>query len=436
MAQEQVNGILEGLKLAQSRRTANMQNAVEQARQQSQNEYQQNEIQARKDALGEQKRQFDITTKAAQAMHNLQVLQEEQKVTGNLQQGMSIPGAQQLPDVPGVINTGTQTYKVPGLDNPVTILSPEAYRNKQIQDRTAIEAPEHANRMEEISTQAENARKLAEQNRTDQLTQAMAIQNSENDRAKLERESRERVANNENGMRMQIAKMNAGLVDADGNPTSSVTPGIASNYLNQGLTGKMSAEDFAKSKLPSGPQKIISNAMEASGGRFLSDKEKSNLDSFEAIPQVFSNIDALNDLTKQKGLLAVHMPFSQAKMDTKNLQDQIEASMPQISRFLGETGRLSNQQIGMTVAALQPDLNPATSSSAVNVKRRDDALKTLRAEYEKTLSGLPEKQADIIRSQSKFHQIPFKGAQQNQPPGQTHLYFDAQGNQVQPGAQQ
>lgn len=429
MAQEQVNGILNALKISQERRHQQFIDQVEQQRADQQNQQHQDEIKQQKLELAERGRQFDITTKAAKAMHDMTLLEEEQKLSGNLQQGMSIPGAVASPGV----DADHLSYQVPGVDQPLQVLTPEAFRKKQIADQTALQAPEHINRMEEISEQAKNAQQLATQNRDAQLQQAQVVQGMENDRADKERASRERISANEIANRTNIAKMNAGLTDGDGNPTSDITPGIASNYLQQGLTGKMSAEDFAKAKLPSGPQKIIANAMQASGGRFLSDKEKSALDSFEAIPQIFNNIDALNKLTQQTGLLAAHIPGTSTKQQVKNYEDQIEASMPQISRFLGESGRLSNQQIGMTVSALQPDLNPLTSSPAVNIQRRDGALATLRAEYEKTLGGLPTHQADVIRSNSKFHQIPFAGAQQGkgQQQGPTHLYFDAQGNQVQ-----
>lgn len=423
MAQEQVQGILEGLKIAQQRRAENARNSIEQQRLLQESDQRSKELDFQRNELGERKRQFDITTKAAQAMHNLQVLQEEQRISGNLQGGMSIPGAVSSPGA----DDQHLSYQVPGLDNPISVLTPEALRAKQQADETAKLTPEHENRMIEINTQATNAQRLASQQREDQLAQAKVVQDYENQRAATHEAGENFRTSATNAAHIQAAKIGQGL--------EGLTPEMITPYVQQGVQGDLTEEQLNKLPLPKGVKSAIVQGVTGAGGALLNNDEQKVTQSFTPISQIVGKLDQYNAILKQNPAMS-RIPGTDAYKQTKLIGQEIEGLLPNVARVIAtDTGRLSNTQIQMVKGMAEPSKNFLTNDPAINEQRRNDFLGLSNAIVDSKLSRLPAAQRSAVKQKLGLTKIPMLGGQQQQQQGPTHLFYDAQGNQVQ-GAQQ
>lgn len=422
MAMEQVQGILEGLKIAQARRADNFKVQQEVANRAQQNEQFQNDLKLRQDELAQRKNQFDVTTKAAKAMHDLQMLQEEQNLGKSLQEGNNVPGATSTPGA----DANHVVYQIPGIDNPLTLLTPEAYRTKQIQDITAKDAPVHANRMEEIATQSQNAKDLAAQNKTDALVQMQQMQDYENKRAATHEAAENFRTQTEVASREHVAKIQQGL--------EGLTPDMLDPYIHQVVNGDLTQKQLNALPLPKGVKAAIVNGVTSSGGAVLNDNEQDVIKSFTPIKQIIGKLDQYNDIIKANPTLS-RIPGTDAYKQTSLLSEEIEGILPNVARVIAtDTGRLSNQQIQMVKGMTEPSKNFLTNDSAINEKRRNDFLGITNALIDSKLSRLPEGQRAAVKQKLGITDIPMRGKQSTGP---SHLFFDAQGNQIQqPGITQ
>lgn len=428
MAQEQVNGILQALRISQERRKDQFAQQLEQQRLNLDTQQKADQLKQQKAELAEHSRQFDITTKAAKAMHDVAILEQEQKLSGNLQNGMAIPGAVSTPGA----DADHLTYQVPGIDQPLSVLTPEANRAKQIADKTALEQPEHLNRLDEIDAQAKNAQALALQNKSASLEQMQQMQQFENDRASTHEKGENFRTAATNATHIQAAKIAQGL--------EGLTPDMITPYVQQAVHGDLTETQLNKLPLPKGVKTAITQGVTGAGGMLLNDNEQQVVQSFTPIQQIVGKLDQYNAILKANPLKA-RIPGTDAYKQSKLVGDEIEGILPNVARVMAtDTGRLSNTQIQMIKGMAEPSKNFLTNDPSINDQRRNDFLGLSNALIDSKLSRLPEGQRAAVKQKLGITSIPMAGApqpqQQQQPGGPTHLFFDAQGNQVQGAPQQ
>lgn len=437
MAQDQVNGILQGLVIGQQRRAQAILAAQTQQRLQQESEYQKAEIAQRQAELQQRTKQEQLTFDLAKKMHALQSLQTEQQIGQGISKGETPAGDTKIGETTDASGNVYETHQIPGLDNPITVPS-VATANKLAQAQEAAkQAPIIAGRVQEIKEGKDADLERMKAQREIQLEQAKYIQEQENTRSKAVRESEERVAGNRNATEIAIAKMHEGL-----GPNGEINPDIATNTLNQLRTGQLTNEQFGKLPMSPGAKKNIGNTLAATGARPISDKEQAALKALEQTKPLFDKVDQLNELIKTQGAVQLHNPFNPASQTAKELQNQIDLSAPAIASMLKESGKLTNKQLEIVDGGIHPSLSVMPGAQAANVKNRNDTLDNLRQMHESILKDLPAGQADLIRSQSNFAKIPYYGAtppsQQPQVPGQgaTHIWTPQGIVPIQQGAPQ
>lgn len=97
MADDTVQGILEGLKIAESRRTAHLQAQVERERIAAENMERMERIKIEQDRLRQQQKEFDVTQKAAKAINDLTILQKQLEIA----EKQGAPGAARISPIVG-----------------------------------------------------------------------------------------------------------------------------------------------------------------------------------------------------------------------------------------------------------------------------------------------------------------------------------------------
>lgn len=380
MGQDAVNGILEGLKIAQGRRAQNLQNQIEQQRLQQSDQQHKDEVDLKTQELKQRANEFDVTTKAAQAMHKLQLLQEEQRISGNLENGMSIPGATSAPGA----DTNHLTYTVPGIDQPLTVRTP-TFVNQQLGERKAAE--EGPAQQAAINLQAAKQKELdtrqaeAEKARQDREVQ---LQKQRDDAALLRTKTTA-------GARITAAQISAAKKKDD--PTLENFDPIP--HIGNVLGGGMTLDDAKK--LGKGQAAAIEQGVSEGGGSFVNPDQKKFIENFGPALEVIPKIKDLNDLIAQHSL-ETQLPGGQHANMANTLSDQIHSGL--ISASSGPLGQ-SARALG---TAIKTDMNAFTPQKGFYVgesnKQKVNAyVKLLNDTVDQKLSNLPKGQVQHIKEQ-------------------------------------
>lgn len=417
MGQDAVQGILEGLKIAQARRTENMRAAQESARLQADSEYRQKQLENEAEDRKQRKNQFDITTKAAAAMHNLQLLQEEQRITGNLQSGMSIPGMQQTGS-----DTDHVTYQIPGMENPITVLNPTAY-NKMLGDRKLAEETPAFDAALKKQTVADEARAARE---------AEAAQANHDRTVELQKmkDASELIRTNITAN----SRLAAASLKANKDKDAELENFDPAPYLAGLANGRYTAADI--SKLGKKQAQLINGLASKSDVIGINDEQKKFLEGIGPAIEPIAKMDQFNEATASDAI-GSRIPFSEKRNNLTNLIDQIKSGVVSASTgAFGQSARALSQALKADTGAYTPTLDFTYSST--NKQKRDAYVHAVNDAIDQKLGNLSVAQRHHIKEQfglDKFLEnagpVPKPGNKTSA--GGTHLYYDTKGNLIPQG---
>lgn len=413
MAMGEVGQILEGLKISQTRRAQQISANQEVERIQIERQNQEQRAQQLQDDLKERQRQFDISQKLAKSLHDVQIVQHEQNISKGLQEG-NIPAGASLQQTPPGTLSPYQTYNVPGLDNPVTILSPEAYRQKLGADKAAIEKPSQDAALEK---QAELQKDLDA--RTTKSEEARAA------REKLLQEQKDAAAalrtNVTAKARVAAAQINAAKKKED--PTlENFDP---QPYIQGALDGTYSNDEIRK--LGKGQAALVNQGIAGTGTVAISPDQKKFLEGLAPALEIVPKMDQVNGILNQNPIEA-RVPFTETKNNVDNLIQQIQSGVISASTgAFGQSARAMQQAIKADTGAFTPSSQLGNVSSA-NQQKRDAYVKLLNDSIDAKLGNLPAGQRQHIKEKLGLDKL--IGGQGGLG-GLTVMHFDAQGNQIQ-----
>lgn len=409
MAQEAVNGIIQAL-------LGHQQIQNQRFKQQQDLQIAQKEAEQRDAQLQETIRQhkvessrLDASLEMARQAHRLQQIEVQQKIGQGIQEGNLPAGTteqpQEVQQIPGALGVQNpyKTYNVPGIDQPLTILSPEAHNQLVVSQRAALEQPAHENRMKEIATEAENQANLAKQNRAAMLEQSQGVITAENERAKQAQAGENYRTGITAASHVRAAQISAGL---EGGDQVNVA---AEPYIQQVQNGQLTDKDLSDKKLPKGLLNAVHAGLAQSGTVAPKKEEIQAVQKYQPIVPLVQAIDQYNQILHDSPV-ASRIPGNKAYADRKAIESQIDLLVPPLARTLAtETGRLSSLQITKAEGIAEPSTNWLTSDPTANTTKRDALLKIANEGIDSALSRLPKGQAAHLKDLSGLGKIPYIG---------------------------
>lgn len=420
MAQADVQGILEGLRIHQQKVIAQRGMDIQQQQadsqreaEQSRAEQQKEQLEQQKEALKQRAKEFEITSKAAKAVHDFNIFQETQKLGQQAMSGIPITGAKATPVASSTggepnfspVNpnqAGAQTaYTLPIQDSsgqPMMIgpfPKPEDVAKQQadlekIRDRPKVDAKiEESRALQSDLLNKQNEAKDAD-------FKKMLIQKKLDDnRAELDRQSRERMNAATNAAHLAGMKLTKGLPqewqDYD------VTP-----HVQDALNGDLSREDFARVVLPKEVKQAIEVGVKMGGGVFLDKKQQDVAADYKALGGIVGIMDQLLGVipkTEAKGLLsgvktgAVGLLHTFDK-DISSLQNQLEGHATVIGRTVSKDNRVSDQDAKRVGMGYFPKANDTYEH---NVAKRNQYVKEVNEAIDAKFSMIPKGQREILK---------------------------------------
>lgn len=389
MALADVNSIMQALAARHQRVYQQQQLQLQQQTAQSENDARAAEIQQRKDELSERSRQFDITSKAAQAMHKLSMLEEERKLTENPDAVRQMPGDTLVdPGKPDANGNVFETHSLPGVDDNITIPSHATAIKMLGEQKAAEDAPGHANRMAELQQSGETQEELA-------------TINSDREQKRLDEQLKAENARSaaENATRIQAAKISAG---EDGSEAD-----LISNYGQRAVNGDLTAEQLHNANIPKGTKTAINNYAVANSGTLISQKQQDLASNYSQAVDVFKNIDAYNDLRKNSNWLQFNTPGSQTYQQRKAIEGMIDSKLPSITKNFSQLNRLNVPEMNGVAQGVMPGSSVFSSNPQTNEMKRNGFLEDLTHEFDSQTANLPAPQRALLKARTGLTQIPY-----------------------------
>lgn len=440
MAQEEVNHILEGLKLGlavrqQRQELAQQQQRIEIQKKQQESEEKHREAENKRyiDSLAEQKRQFDITSKAAQALHNVQIMQAEQSMTQNAMQGIPIAGDQVSGATPPVVPQGmTQVPEGHQLHNlptghSVVLPTPEKFAELLAARARITNAPaEEAKTREQAALQkAETERQLTV---SKQAQEAKLVELNKENEYKMQQQAQaikaqQAIHSSEQAMHLRVALLQAtnGMsepsfmksmgvnvtTDAQGQPTinSQDPTNYVMNTIKQLRDGQMSADELKKRDPKLAP--VIERMASTMGVGALTKDEIGQLRDLEIVAQVAPVLREMN-LIRANANVKVLVKGTDAYARFQTLEDQVGKAQPALARIFSGTKRFNNVEMEKYWNALVPRKSPLTSDKESGFSKYNDFVtKDIQDAFNTITSSLPEGQRAIIRDRIGINRLPY-----------------------------
>ena len=452
LGQEIIGNILEGLKIADSRKArqgelaeAQKRTQIESERAQAERQFREAQVQQQKDSLAEQKRQFDLNLKAAQALHNAQINEKLQSIgTTYAQTGVAPPDTQVVPSATsaqGGSYTPTnpqqatqQTLVMPG-GQQISVPTPQAYAQRQADLKRAMLAPEvearlkeqsseHGFRLEEQKQQQAAAKELADLNKSWQL-----------EIAKMQRDSAEGVARMHDATQRFVATLPYRWFQDSGLSVGQ-TSDILKPYVEGVYTGTISPKDlkadFAAKGLGGADAAVMSAVMKA-GGVPLNDKQVATVNSLSIFPEIVKGIDTLIDsLPKTEGMKAGSSVNAGMKglmtFGDKNIsvaQQSLESQIGRVALIVGgdQGQRLQKALLTSSEGGYMPSRFEPTDA---NIKRRNNFVSIVNSILkDSALRGIPETQQNAILTKAGLANLaprPYMSTQA-QPATSSHFVY-------------
>jgi hypothetical protein len=406
MALDVIDNILKGLQLADQRRFR--QAELEQQkldRDESSKRYSE-EVKHRQAELKERQHQFDVTSKAAKALHDLTITQEKQKLSEGLLKGIPIPGATTQPAAPfttsGIpsienlnqANQVSQDYQLHTLPiqdsngNPiqVTLPRPEVFAEQQANIQRKLNEPETEQKIE--VARAAEAERLKRQQELDQsnFLRTLVTQQFEDKRNKERIEADNTRTKWNIASRERIAQLTKGQSGIDLDP-----------YIQDAIDGNLTTEDIRRLPIPKPQQMQLIDSVTHTGARILSNEQRDLVKEFGQLTGAIKYMDEIIqnqgsvETSKIGGYLSGTLKTLDPNVTTP--EEELKGRASVVSRFLKEKGNLSNQDINRVIGLFPSRFKPLIT----NIKKRNDYVKELDSLIESRLPNLTKEQRNIIK---------------------------------------
>jgi hypothetical protein len=435
MAMEQVQGILEGLKLAQARRAENMRAAQEAVRAKQQQDYQDSEAKNRADTLTElvkqhgiENQRLDATSKVAAAFQKLQQLKDQQQIaTGSQQSGIPIPGGQVFQPPPGSIGVPSM-QTIPGTGDgtnpdvqvpfyPASQWDAMQAQRAQVQQQPEIDrknaeaaALQAAMEQRQLATKAsDEARQVAIDKANNDRAMAVGKQHDDAEalKAKLDRENQ-----------FSIAQLKQKPVD---DPNFDPT-----FYTNGSANGTVSKEDITK--LPKDQQQIIKDINTKAGINPIAEKQK---DFFRGTGEAIGVIPKMQAYTAALDINNPLNPMGEewatAKANAQTIKDNVQQATN--TMYGGAAQRPTQARLQAAQDAFVPDFGPGFNVNFKNKQKTQNYIDTINEVFNGETSGMTPGQQAALRAQVGLNKYPHSAATSKQPGGPAPVLQP----QVQPG---
>src|ERR1035437_2844503 len=351
MAAVDVENILKGLQLGQQKLNEQQQRTLESQRIAAETEAEQARIEQQKGDLQERKRQFDIATKATQAMHNLTIAQETQRLSEGAMRGMPIPGAtvtdanqgggggvafgganngagQQI-QAPQPSNNAIpigQQYQnvqmpsylnIDGQPNNVTLPSPETFAGQQAARERVLNAP-----AEESKTREQLAQIAGEQ------TKSLAMKDLDYKRVEDAKAADFAREVQRNSTQIYIEKMRNDSAERVAKAKNQGESFDVEPLIDDAMHGHLSQEELNKMAISKSDKSRIMSGVLQQGGRIFTQTQKDlTPDLINAVKVVPLMDDFLSNQSQTTNWFSAQLGGLGSTFDShlNNLQDQIKS---------------------------------------------------------------------------------------------------------------
>lgn len=406
MAREDVQGVMQALHQAQSRRMQQFLADRELQQHQAQNEFEKQRIGLEQEKFKHQSALEDASAKAAEAVRQQQKVFDAAKIAAGLKAGQPVPGAQQLGSRTTPAGETFNTFQLPdafgepGKPSTIELPSEETSAKQAAGLERITSAPKEEAKTREIEAgkQADFLRSQMMKAYDDQ--RAAENKAAEDLRNKATRESAERIAVGNNRATVEAARLRAAAGGANALPSIDITP-----YVNDALTGNLSRDEILKMQNKAFNKQDAQSIIEAvikSGARVLTDKQKSTISDFQPVVDVLPKLKQYNEVLKANPIQG-RIPLSDAYKTLTRLDGEIEMAMPNVARILeGEKGKLSNQQIQYSKGGFVPSRSPAGTDVKQNDLLIHDFEDMVHKQFDAKMGGLPEGQKALIKQKLRL----------------------------------
>lgn len=387
MSMLEVQEILEGLKNAQARRMQNNQLALEQQKLQQDQEAQEEELKIRHQELDQQDRHFQITAKAAMALHQMQIAEHKQKLAQDLQSGLAVPGA--IPLTPQT-SDGTQVVQLPqmGDEDPSTIsVNPTAFAKTQADLARIVLEPK-----EEAEAKKQDAIGKRAQELQDKKDAAAEQRTQEHDQAMLSRTQL-----------MVMKALEAARLKNDADPQNQVD---LSNYVQSAMNGGMTQDDVNKLAISKNDKQRLMSMVTSMGGTVLTKDQKKAIDdaktSVQAINLVDQFLNQIPDSSSNLGMLK-NLPGNATKPKLRQISQELDQMTPGITRTTSGLNRVNQNELVWNRNGFKPNL---TLPKTDNISKRNDFVDFTLRGIDEQLKGIPAAQRSLIKKEIGALDIP------------------------------
>lgn len=396
-----LQNVLESFKGTQAVRVRQFQEQLERDKLTEAQKQHQANVDFQHSQLDEQKRQFDLTQKAANAIQEVQLAHTKQQIAAGVKGGTPIPGMTESPRV-GDPNTSeggftpinpqqatTRNITLPNGMGSFTIpTDTEEAKSKAALERiTGAPAEESKIRAEKAKQEEETKRQI--QLKWEDLNKVQAQKQYDAERAAEAQKAHDAEIKYIQGQENYRAglKLKSGKTDL-------------SPYIKQAQDGELTQEGINKLPLPQEDKIGILSSVVGPGGRVLKDSDQQTIKDMATISTAVPHMHAALDLMQQHSKLGLN-PTTQAGKDFQKEIQQIELVLPQVGRVIaGDKGRLSNQQIQYANGAFIPNKTMITGPDLKqNISNVNDFLHTMNDILDNHMIGMTPEHKAYLKKQ-------------------------------------
>lgn len=411
---------------------------IEQQRASAATEAEKARIEQEKESLKQRQHEFDVTSKAAQALHNMQIMSEEQKIaTGAAQTGImppgvgsspipvggsvNLPGIGQIPIPPQVAAGNTVSFPS---GHTIDIPTPQVFAQQQADIARITNKPaEEAKTREQAAVQAaetERQLKVGQQGFQQRLQEIDKQNQYENQRQANMISAQAAIHNSENAAALQRAmitssgglfgmpgQFNSGVhivTSDDGepqvihqNPADYIT-----NTIGRLENGTLSSDELKKTDSKGAP--TILRLASQRGIVPLTKDQQTNLKDLEEVSKAVPLLKEMAEIRASSGTSFV--PGTDAYKLFEADKDKLGKYTANITRVLGNIRRLNTQDVELTLNSMIPSRAP-WKGATTGIDKYNEFVTSLQNDFNTATNTLPKNQQDLIRQRLGYNSFPY-----------------------------